>query len=123
MATNLDRVYGTNNAFEWSETVESGDDELTYGEELWIPSNVGQLTAGITRQEGTGGYKIQVSYSTKSEVTAGTGVWMDWELSGIDGDGFMVDDQTQFWCPIPSHIRIVLEAGSGTTVYWGMRAN
>lgn len=122
MATALSRIYGTNNAYEFSETLTSTGAEVV-GEEKWIPANVGQLTGGIVLKAGTGGYKIQVSFSTREEVEDGIAEWFDWQIPGVDANGWIYDAESQFWCPVPSHVRCVTQGVSGTSVYFSMRAN
>ena len=122
MAQPMSRVYNTQNAYEFSETVVS-EVGAVIGTENWIPANVGQVTCGIKQTVGSGGYKVQVSFSTRQEVEDGIGVWFDWEIPGKDAGGFVTDTESQFWMPVPSHMRLVLAAGVGTTVYFSARAN
>lgn len=123
MAIDMKRIYGTNNAFEYSESVLANAADTT-SEEIFIPSNVASVTFGINRLSGTGMYKIQTTYSPKDEVTAGTAKWFDWEISGVDENGWFNLDKVQWWLPVPGSIRLVVEGvGSDTTVYWAMRAN
>lgn len=122
MASDMKRIYGTNNAFEYSETIESAA-TIQEGEEKFIPSNVASITMGIKRT-GTAKYKVQVTYSPKDEVTSGTAVWFDWDIPGVDVDGFYDEDEIQWWIPVPGSIRCVVEgAGTGTSVYFSLRAN
>ena len=125
MAVNMQRIYGTNNAFEYSETVSSAA-TTQYSQEIFIPSNVASLTMGLKRSgtSGTAKYKVQVTYSTKEEVANATGVWFDWDITGVDSNGYIDEDAVQWWIPVPSHIRLNVEnAGTGTDVYFSMRAN
>lgn len=124
MAVDMKRIYGTNNAFEYSETVTANLIDVS-SEEIFIPSNVASLTTGIVRKSGTGKYKLQVTYSPKSEVQAATAEWFNWDIPCADPvTGFCDEDQIQWWIPVPGSIRLIVEGvGSDTVVYWSMRAN
>lgn len=123
MATLMKNIRGTNNAFEYSESVTATSTNVQ-GAEIFVPSNVATVTLGLRRQSGTGGYKMQATYSTRNEVDLGTAEWFDWDISGLDASGFLDQDEFQFWMPIPSHLRLVVEGdGSTTEVYMAMRAN
>ena len=123
MPSDMKRIYGTNNAFEYSETVTANATDLN-GEEVFVPSNVASLTLGIVRKSGTGKYKLQTTYSPKDEVTAGTAEWFDWELPGVDANNWLDETKVQWWLPVPGSIRLVVEGvGSDTVVYFSMRAN
>ena len=92
-------------------------------EAIKLPANVGGISFGIKRS-GTVKYKVQLSYSTETQERDGEAEWFDWEdLPGLDINGYMDLDSFQWWIPIPSFMRIVIDAGTlGDTVSLGMRA-
>ena len=122
MAQLTNNIRGTNNAYEFSETiVSSGTGKVQ--EALFIPSNVATVVLGIRRKTGTAKFKVQITVSTRDEVDAGTAEWFDWTISGVDSNGYLDDDDVVWWVPIPSHLRLVVEAGDATNVYMSVRAN
>jgi hypothetical protein len=58
MAQPMSRVYNTQNAYEFSETIVSEATEKI-GTENWIPANVGQVTVGIRQKVGSGGIRYK----------------------------------------------------------------
>jgi hypothetical protein len=122
MATTMRQVLGTVYAYEHSETVVSDVTEVT-SEAIFIPPNVAQVSIFLRRKVGSGRYKVQVTGSTRDEIFGGTEAeWFDWDIPGLT-DGWTDEDDIQWWIPIPSGIRIVMELGSGTELYFSMRAN
>lgn len=127
MATQMGQVLGSVYAYEYALEQESAAGEVT-SQAVFIPPNVAQVSLGIRRLTGSGRYKVQVTYSTRDEIygtstTSPNAKWFNWDIPGTNGDGWYADDEVQWWIPIPSGIRLVNEAGTGTTVYWSMRAN
>ena len=118
----MSRVFGSPYAAEVSGTLSSAATE-TAGIDYMIPTSVGVVAVGITRQSGTGKYKMQVTFSTRSEIESETAIWYDWEVAGIDANGFIDADTTVLNMPVPSGFRFVMDAGEGTSIYYGVRAN
>jgi len=122
MAQNMKQIWGTNNAFEHSESVTTvGANKVSVP--LFIPSNVAVVTMGIRRKSGTAKFKVQITMSTVDEVNAGTAEWFNWNLPGVDVSGYLDTDDVQWWVPIPSHMRFIVDSGDVTTVYFSLRAN
>lgn len=124
MATSMKQVLGTVYAYEYAETLVSEAGEK-FGEDVFIPPNVAQIGLGIRRKSGSGRYKVQITYSTRSEIfDSGNAEWFNWDVPSADPvTGYIDLDEITWWIPIPSGIRIVAEAGAGTTIYFSMRAN
>jgi len=127
MAVNLKRIFDTNNAFEYSETVVSSTGEVS-SKELFIPSNVATVVMHLRRKAGTGQYKIQTTTSTRDEIFGQNGAspaeWFNWDIPEADSvTGYVDQDEIQWWVPITSGMRLITEAGTGTTVYFSLRAN
>lgn len=126
MAQLMKDIRGTNNAFEFSETITTTGTE-TVNVPIFIPSNVAVVTMGVRRTSGTAKFKVQISMSTIDEVNGVAGEdaaqWFDWQLPGIDANGYLDDDEVQYWVPIPSHMRFAVASGDATSVYFSIRAN
>lgn len=125
MAEQLSRVGYVNNAYQSSETVANDTVSIRYGVARQVPANTGQVTFNIRRKTGDAGFKIQITTSTDTEIKNGTAEWFDWEVYGIDPDGYYRGGTDfQYWIPIPSAIRLVVEpTATPSTVYFSVRAN
>lgn len=125
MAILMQNIRGTRNAFELEIDLVGTAVEVV-SEAVFIPSNVATITFGFTRESGDAGYKIQTTYDTRDSVdlSPSTVRWFDWEVSGVDTNGWLDQDQIQWWLPIPSHIRIAVDgSGSPSDIHYAMRAN
>lgn len=128
MASNMKAVAGTKNAYEYSETLDSSTNQAIVGEDIFIPSNVGSAVMMIRRKSGTGKFKVQATCSTRNEIYGlngeGPAEWFNWDIPGTDSNGYVDEDEVQWWVPIPAGMRMVLEAAAvPTSVYFSLRTN
>lgn len=124
MAINTRSIKGAPNAFEYSETIVvaiGGAEQVT--DSLLATTNSTGMTFGIKRKgvNADEKYKVQLTYSTTAEVNSGTAEWHDWDIAGLDVDGFLGLDVFEQWIPIPAAMRIVTKSVLGGSVYWAVR--
>lgn len=127
MANNMKRITGTNNAWEYSATISSQVGVSSYSEDLFIPSNVGSTVMFIRRKTGTAKFKVQATTSTQDEIFGQNGAapaeWFNWDIPATDANGWLDEAEVQWWVPIPSGLRLVIEASAvATDVYFSLRA-
>ena len=133
MAINARAIKGAPNAFEYSkkETVAFGGAEQV-SEALLATTNSTGMTFTVDRLTAPDvKFKMQMTCGTISEVNSGlidgttdSLPWHDWDVPGIDVDGFLDQDQFDWWIPIPSAIRMVTKNAHISTdqyLYWAVR--
>jgi len=124
MAINTQSIKTAPNAFEYSnlETVALADGEKATD---YLPSTTNStgLTMGFKRKDLPSDvlYKVQLSYSTVNELATGVAEWHDWDIDGLDVDGFLDEDSFERWIPIPSAMRVVLKSATSGSLYWAVR--
>lgn len=132
MAINSRAIKGAPNAFEYSEiiTVGSGDVEQT-SDALLATTNSTGMTFMIDRLSLPSDVKFKMQMTTALIEEVNSGVlsdnktiavpWHDWDVPGIDSEGFLDKDQFEWWIPIPSAVRMVTKSTNGGSLYWAVR--
>lgn len=121
MAINTRGIKTAPNAFEYSETINMGGEATKESDALLATTNSTGMTYTLDRT-GDVVYKMQMTCSTTEEVNNGEAVWHDWNIAGIDSEGYLDLDSYEGWIPIPSAIRVLVKsATSAGTLYWAVR--
>jgi hypothetical protein len=132
MAINSRAIKGAPNAFEYSEIIDvsSGGSEQA-SEGLLATTNSTGMTFVVDRLDSPSDvkYKMQMTCALIEEVNKGTLVgdasvatpWHDWDVPGLDEDGFLDHDQFDWWVPVCTAVRMVTKSVNGGRLYWAVR--